>query len=90
MLSYMECFSLVTTASQSEPVSSADVRATSATRFKRWCGEILDETFKFIQSKTFVDTWLFKEILFISECIYPRESRRRNWKSCRWMLDIWI
>lgn len=26
-----------------------------------------------------------KKTLFISEYIYPRGSRRRKWKSCRWM-----
>ena len=52
-------------------------------RFKRCCGKILSKTFKFIHSKTFVDT--FRKTLFTSEFIYPRESRRRKWKSCRWM-----
>ena len=27
----------------------------------------------------------FRETLFTSEFIYPRESRRRKWKSWRWM-----
>ena len=52
-------------------------------RFKRCCGKILSKTFKFIHSKTFVDT--FRKTLFTSEFIYPRESRRCKWKSCRWM-----
>ena len=60
MLSNMECFLSVTAASQSEPLSFAE-RSTDVCKQKRRCGEILDETFKFIQSKTFLDTWLFKE-----------------------------
>ena len=42
----------------------------SASRFKR--GEILHETFKFIQPKIFLDTWLFKENFIYFQMYLPK------------------
>ena len=95
MLSYMECFLLVTTASQSELVSfgehlqpdSSDGVAKFSTKFSSL----------FSQKHLWTLGSLIKETLFISECIYPKESRRRKWKSYSWMQNevfiffiIWI
>ena len=40
-----------------------------------------------LNAKTFVDTWLFSEKVIYFRIYLPwRESRRRKWKSWRWML----
>ena len=96
MLSYMECFSSVTAALQSEPVSFAECSIDVCKQTQAWRNS--RRNFQVYSVKNiFWTLGSLRKTLFISECIYPRESRRRKWKSCRWMQNkvliyffIWI
>ena len=74
MLSYMECFLSVTAASQSEPVLFTECSIDSS---------VAKFSTKF--SSLFRTLGSLRKTLFISKCIYPRESRCCKWKSCCWM-----
>ena len=107
MLSYMECYSSVTAASQSEPVSFAEHSSDVCNQIQAMVWRNSQRNFQVYSVKNISGhLGSLRKLYFrfqndsskmISECIYPRERRRRKWKSCYWMQNkvfiyffIWI
>ena len=70
MLSYIESFSSVIAASQSEPVLFAERSIDVCKQIQAWRNS--RRTLKFIQSKTFLDTWLLKENFIYFRMYLPK------------------
>ena len=63
MLSYMECFSSVTAASQSEPVLFPECLINVCKQIQAWQNSRRTKLSSLFSQKHFLDTWLFKVLL---------------------------